>query len=132
MITPEDDSAAGARTLAAKRALARARYGWLWPLTGINVIALILAIIGAVGGMSGLSFLFPQIWGFGSPFGATIGVITVLAVVGAGVVKSRGGVDRTDRWYRFYAGLTLASTIMFSVFLGGVGLLFLVISVGAS
>lgn len=128
MTATEGDVSAEERTEAARLALARAKYGWVWPLTGLNVIALIFAIIGGVGETNTFSFLFPQIWGFRFPIGAGIGVISASVVVAVAITASRRGVDRADRRYRFSAWLTLASTVMFAVFLGGMGALFLLLS----
>ncbi|MFK3676968.1 hypothetical protein ACI2IP_04520 [Microbacterium sp. NPDC090218] len=105
----------------------RAKYGWLWPLTGVNLVALLLAVIGAVTGDGILSFLFPQIWGFRTGFGIALGTITVFVILLIGFVRTLDGIDRRDRLYRFFGGVTLASTVMFAIYLVGVtGLLMLI------
>lgn len=123
MTASESERSAEERTAAARVAIARSKYGWVWPLTALNVIGVIFAIVGAVD-EGVISYLFPQIWGFRTDFGIILGVIATVTILAVAGLKAWGGVDRADRWYRFYAWLTLASTIMFAVFLGGVLLLF--------
>ena len=125
MTTPEGDITAEERTAAARRAYARAdSHGRIKILTGVNVIGLICALIGGIGETNTVSWFFPQIWGFKTPFGIGIGVITVIILAATASVKSMTGVDSEDRRYRFYASLTVSSTIMFAVFAGGMLLLY--------
>lgn len=98
---------------------ARPRYRWLWPLTAVNGVGLVLATIGATTRTGVLPFLFPQIWGFSTGFGIALGVITVFVIVFTAWVRSFDGIDRKDRLYRFFAGVTIASTIMFLIYIVG-------------
>lgn len=105
----------------------RAKYRWLWPLTAVNVLALVLAVIGATTGAGLLPYLFPQIWGFSNGLGTALGVITVFVILLIGYVRTLDGIDRKDRLYRFFGGITLASTIMFATYIAAViGVLMLV------
>ena len=133
MTTPEGDITAEERTAAARRAYARAdSHGRIKILTAINVIGLICALIGGIGETNTVSWFFPQIWGFKTPFGIGIGVITVIILAATASVKSMTGVDSEDRRYRFYASLTVSSTIMFAVFAGGMLLLYAFFMTAAS
>lgn len=124
---PADPGEPGHQATAPAAERPRARYAWLWPLTGINLVALLLAVIGAVTGDGILSFLFPQIWGFRTGFGIALGTITVFVILLIGFVRTLDGVDRRDRLYRFFGGVTIASTIMFVIYLVGViGVLMLI------
>ncbi len=96
--------------------LAQAHYRWLPALVVVNLVGLGFAILGGVGPSSLLSFAFPQIWGWGNGFGAMIGTFTVLTLVVSALVNAAGGVSARDCWYRFFAGITLASAIMFAFF----------------
>jgi len=105
----------------------RTRYRWLWPLTAVNVVGLILAVIGATTRAGALPFLFPQIWGFSTGFGIALGVITVFVILFTAWVRTFGAIDRRDRLYRFFAGITIASTIMFVTYIVGVTAIFLLL-----
>ncbi|MGN7967017.1 hypothetical protein ACTJKK_13155 [Microbacterium sp. 22179] len=107
-------------------------HGRIKILTAINVIGLICALIGGIGETNTVSWFFPQIWGFKTPFGIGIGVITVIILAATASVKSMTGVDSEDRRYRFYASLTVSSTIMFAVFAGGMLLLYVFFMTAAS
>lgn len=95
----------------------RAEYRWLWPLVAVNVIALVLAVIGATTGAGPLPYLFPQVWGFTTGLGTALGVITVFVILLVGYVRTLDGIDRKDRLYRFFGGVTIASTVMFATYI---------------
>lgn len=111
------DLAAAERAEAARRAFSRAESrGRVKTLTVVNLIGLMFAVIGAIGETNAASFMFPQIWGFRTPVGAVIGVLVVIALLTVAGVKATRAADREDRRYRFYASLTVSSSIMFAFF----------------
>ncbi|MFK4762889.1 hypothetical protein ACI3KS_18325 [Microbacterium sp. ZW T5_45] len=105
--------------------LPRARYRWLWPLTAVNVVCVALAVIGATVPIPRLIFLFPQVGGFLFGPGMILGPAAVAVILICGIVNARRGVDRRDRRYRFLAGLTLSSSIMFATCFVPMAMIFL-------
>lgn len=115
----EEQTASGAEPPARQRV----EYRWVWPLAAMNASGLILACLGALQPSTFLALLFPQIWGFSSPFGATLGGISIVVILITAIAWAAGGVDPRDRAYQFFAGLTLASSIMFALYLVGVAVI---------
>ncbi|MGM1017807.1 MAG: hypothetical protein ACQEW8_09750 [Actinomycetota bacterium] len=78
--------------------------------------ASLLAVLAVTGVEGALMFFFPQVAFFHTGFG----VVTVSIILVAALANTLRGIDVADRLYRFYGGLTLASTIMFVTYIVGV------------
>lgn len=93
----------------------RTHHGWLVPLAVLNGIFFAIALVGGIGGedFNAVGLVFPQIWGWQLPFGAGIGILSVLTIVISTVAAGSQGSDGADRRYRAFSATTLSSFIMF-------------------
>ncbi|MEH3088891.1 MAG: hypothetical protein PGN24_04545 [Microbacterium arborescens] len=92
----------------------RRRFRWLFPLTVVNIAALLVAVFATLPGMPGLAlYLFPQIGLWGLPFGASLGTGCILVVLATAGALAAGGADRRDVLYRAWAGATAAGLGVF-------------------